>query len=37
MFTGPQYNTWIEMPYAPTQQQVLDYVGGVLEVSRPAR
>ncbi|HET9778254.1 MAG TPA: hypothetical protein VFP81_03100 [Propionibacteriaceae bacterium] len=25
MFIAPQYNTWIEMPYSPTQQAVLDY------------
>ena len=35
MFTGPQYNTWIEMPYAPTQRQVLDYVRGVLDAGFP--
>lgn len=35
MFTGPQYNTWIEMPYAPTQQGVLDYVRGLLDAGFP--
>ena len=34
MFMAPQYNTWIEMPYHPTQQLVLDYAQGVLEMSR---
>ena len=28
MFTAPQYNTWIEMPYRPTQEAVLDYARG---------
>lgn len=31
MFSAPQYNTWIEMPYQPTQDGVLAYVRGVLE------
>jgi alpha-glucosidase (family GH31 glycosyl hydrolase) len=35
MFTAPQYNTWIEMPYHPTQQLVLDYARGVLEAGFP--
>ncbi|HSP53611.1 MAG TPA: glycoside hydrolase family 31 protein [Cryobacterium sp.] len=35
MFTGPQYNTWIELPYAPTQQGVLDYVRGILDAGFP--
>ena len=35
MFTGPQYNTWIEMPYAPTQQQVLTYIRALLDAGFP--
>jgi len=35
MFTGPQYNTWIEMPYRPTQAGVLDYVKGMLDAGFP--
>ena len=35
MFTGPQYNTWIEMPYPPTQQRVLDYVRRMLDAGFP--
>jgi alpha-glucosidase (family GH31 glycosyl hydrolase) len=35
MFTGPQYNTWMELPYAPTQQGVLDYVRGMLDAGFP--
>ena len=35
MFSGPQYNTWIEMPYRPTQQQVLRYARGVLDAGFP--
>jgi alpha-glucosidase (family GH31 glycosyl hydrolase) len=35
MFTGPQYNTWIEMPFAPTQRKVLDYVRGMLDAGLP--
>ena len=35
MFTGPQYNTWMEMPYAPTQVRVLDYVAGLLSAGFP--
>jgi alpha-glucosidase (family GH31 glycosyl hydrolase) len=35
MFMAPQYNTWIEMPYHPTQQLVLDYARGVLEAGFP--
>ena len=36
MFTGPQYNTWMEMPYAPTQDGVLEYVRGPAECGVPA-
>lgn len=35
MFTAPQYNTWIEMPYHPTEQLVLHYARGVLEAGFP--
>jgi alpha-glucosidase (family GH31 glycosyl hydrolase) len=36
MFTAPQYNTWIEMPYHPTQEKVLGYARGALEAGLPA-
>lgn len=32
---GLQYNTWIEMPYHPTQEAVLDYARGALEAGFP--
>jgi alpha-glucosidase (family GH31 glycosyl hydrolase) len=35
MFTAPQYNTWMEMPYHPTQDAVLDYARGVLDAGLP--
>ncbi|HEU5487094.1 MAG TPA: glycoside hydrolase family 31 protein, partial [Microlunatus sp.] len=35
MFTAPQYNTWIELPYHPTQEGVLDYARGVLDHGFP--
>jgi alpha-glucosidase (family GH31 glycosyl hydrolase) len=35
MFSAPQYNTWIEMPYAPTQEGVLAYARGVLDAGFP--
>jgi alpha-glucosidase (family GH31 glycosyl hydrolase) len=35
MFSGPQYNTWMELPYTPTQQGVLDYVRGILDTGFP--
>jgi alpha-glucosidase (family GH31 glycosyl hydrolase) len=35
MFSAPQYNTWIEMPYSPTQQAVLDYARGVIDAGFP--
>ena len=35
MFAAPQYNTWIEMPYAPTQEGVLAYARGVLDAGFP--
>jgi alpha-glucosidase (family GH31 glycosyl hydrolase) len=30
MFAGPQYNTWIEMPYRPTQDEVVGYARRIL-------
>lgn len=36
MFAKPQYNTWIEMPYHPTQQAVLDYADSMLDAGMPA-
>jgi alpha-glucosidase (family GH31 glycosyl hydrolase) len=35
MFTGPQYNTWIEMPYRPTQDAVLAYARRILDDGLP--
>lgn len=35
MFAAPQDNTWIEMPYHPTQQAVTDYARGVLAAGFP--
>ncbi len=35
MFSGPQYNTWIEMPYRPTQPAVLRYAHGLLDAGFP--
>ncbi|OKL48203.1 hypothetical protein BSR28_00360 [Boudabousia liubingyangii] len=35
LFTGPQYNTWIEMPLHPTQEKVLDYVRNMLDCGMP--
>ena len=35
MFAGPQYSTWIEMPFLPTQPGVLDYVSGLLDAGFP--
>ncbi|HZT43952.1 MAG TPA: glycoside hydrolase family 31 protein [Chthonomonadaceae bacterium] len=34
-FTAPQYNTWIEMPYEPTQEKVLHYARSILEHGMP--
>ncbi|MBV7363289.1 glycoside hydrolase family 31 protein [Actinomycetaceae bacterium TAE3-ERU4] len=31
LFTSPQYNTWIEMPYLPTQEKTLAYAKKLLE------
>jgi alpha-glucosidase (family GH31 glycosyl hydrolase) len=35
MIAAPQYNTWIEMPYRPTQDAVLAYVRGLLDAGFP--
>ncbi|MFV0252826.1 MAG: glycoside hydrolase family 31 protein [Beutenbergiaceae bacterium] len=35
MFSGPQYNTWIQMPYLPDQEQVLAYVRRLLDEGLP--
>jgi hypothetical protein len=35
LFDGPQYNSWIEMPYAATQKGVLAYVDGLLDAGFP--
>lgn len=32
----PQYNTWIEMPYAPTQDKVENYARQILESGMPS-
>ncbi|MCU1406572.1 MAG: putative glycoside hydrolase [Glaciihabitans sp.] len=35
LFTGPQYNTWIEAPYAPTQEAVIAYARRLLDAGLP--
>lgn len=35
MFTAPQYNTWIEMMYEPTQEKVIEYANNILEAGFP--
>ncbi len=35
LMENPQYNTWIEMPYVPTQENVLAYVDSILEAGLP--
>jgi alpha-glucosidase (family GH31 glycosyl hydrolase) len=35
MFTRPQYNTWIEAPYTPTQEGVLSYARQLLDAGFP--
>jgi alpha-glucosidase (family GH31 glycosyl hydrolase) len=35
MFSGPQYNVWIEMPYSPTQARVLGYARGLIDAGFP--
>lgn len=34
-FTAPQFNTWMEMGYEPTQQAVLDYAQSILDHDIP--
>lgn len=34
-FTAPQYNTWIEMMYEPTQDKVVSYAKSILEHGMP--
>lgn len=36
MFSKPQYNTWIEMPYHPTQEKTLAYAQSMLDAGMPA-
>ncbi|WMJ90100.1 glycoside hydrolase family 31 protein [Anaerocolumna sp. MB42-C2] len=33
LFTAPQYNTWIEMMYEPTQEKVLAYAKSIIDNS----
>lgn len=35
LMENPQYNTWIEMPYVPTQEKVLAYVDSILDAGLP--
>lgn len=35
MLATPQYNTWIEMPYRPTQDATVAYVRGLLDAGFP--
>ncbi|MCV2395684.1 glycoside hydrolase family 31 protein [Actinotalea sp. M2MS4P-6] len=35
MFSAPQYNTWMENPFLPTQEGVLDYVSRILGQGLP--
>jgi len=35
LFSGPQYNSWIEQPYTPTQEGILGYVRGLLDAGLP--
>jgi alpha-glucosidase (family GH31 glycosyl hydrolase) len=35
MFTAPQYNLWIDMPFRPTQQAVLSYADHALDSGFP--
>lgn len=35
LFTKPQYNTWIESPYLPTQESVLAYARQILDANLP--
>ncbi|GAA2215951.1 glycoside hydrolase family 31 protein [Nonomuraea monospora] len=35
LFSGPQYNTWIEHPYLPTQEKVLRFARDLLDAGMP--
>ncbi len=35
-FSSPQYNTWIEMFYKPTEKKVLEYAASILKHGLPA-
>lgn len=35
LFTNPQYNTWIEMMYEPTQKKVLEYAQAIIDNGMP--
>jgi len=35
IFTGPQYNTWIDQPHRPTQKTVLTYARELLDAGMP--
>ncbi|MGW8565224.1 glycoside hydrolase family 31 protein [Isoptericola sp. NPDC055881] len=35
LFTGPQYNSWIQMPYRPSQDAVVAYVRELLDDGLP--
>jgi alpha-glucosidase (family GH31 glycosyl hydrolase) len=35
LFSGPQYNTWIELPHTPTQEAVLRFAGDLLAAGMP--
>ncbi|MCF1592344.1 glycoside hydrolase family 31 protein [Streptomyces muensis] len=35
LFTGPQYNTWIELPHTPTQEAVLRLADDLLAAGMP--
>ncbi len=35
LVTGPQYNSWIELPHRPTQESVLRYVRSLLDAGMP--
>ncbi|MDQ0960721.1 hypothetical protein QFZ66_004599 [Streptomyces sp. B4I13] len=35
LFTGPQYNTWIDLPYTPTQEAVLRFAADLLAAGMP--
>lgn len=35
LFSGPQYNTWIELPYMPAQEDVVRFAGDLLAAGMP--